>query len=74
MAKIFSGNNSRKFWDAVNKAEKSPGILYEYGCKAQNMEAELIYLRKQAAGTEGRLLKELIQIRKEIRRELKKKK
>jgi hypothetical protein len=57
MAKIFSGNNSRKFWDAVNKAEKSPGILYEYGCKAQNMEAELIWVRKQ-----------LIQLRKELKK------
>jgi len=45
-SRIFSGENSRKFWDAINKAEPKAGILYDYGCKAQNMEHELIQLRE----------------------------
>ena len=38
-AKIFSGDNSRKFWDAVNKS-KYPKILYEFGCYAQELESQ----------------------------------
>ena len=47
MKKIFSGNASRKFWNAVNKAEPTAGVLYDYGCKAQVMEAEVIRLREE---------------------------
>jgi hypothetical protein len=49
----FSGPNSKDFWKAVNKAESNkagistgPGILYEYGCKAQKLEQELVEMRE----------------------------
>jgi len=35
--RIFSGKSSQKFWDAVNKSKDD--ILYDYGCKAQKLEA-----------------------------------
>ena len=38
-AKIFSGDNSKKFWDAVNKSKYSK-ILYEYGCYAQEIGSQ----------------------------------
>lgn len=40
---IFSGDNSKKYWKAVDKAMRrlvGVDILYEYGCKAQELEAE----------------------------------
>ena len=47
MSKTFSGNQSRPFWRAINRAEpKGPGVLYDYGCRAQEMESELFRLRK----------------------------
>jgi len=36
--RIFSGKSSQKFWDAVNKYKDD--ILYEYGCKAQEIEQQ----------------------------------
>lgn len=43
---IFSGKESEPFWDAVEKAEivdstHVPSVLYEFGCKAQELEAEM---------------------------------
>ena len=48
--RIFSGLSSAKFWNAVNKS-KYKDILYEYGCKAQEIEAdkdELLKVCKKA--------------------------
>ena len=36
--RIFSGKNSKEFWDAINKSNQQR-ILYEYGCKAQMLES-----------------------------------
>ena len=39
--KIFSGKSSVKFWEAVNRCsfeKKDKTILYEYGCKAQEID------------------------------------
>ena len=48
----FSGPDSVRFWNAVNKAESNragvstgPGVLYEFGCAAQELESELNKLR-----------------------------
>lgn len=38
MAKIFSGEKSGDFWRAVNRTKID--ILYEYGCKAQEIEQQ----------------------------------
>lgn len=35
--RIFSGKSSQKFWDVVNESKND--ILYEYGCKAQELES-----------------------------------
>jgi hypothetical protein len=45
---IFSGEDSIKFWDMINAAEKDipgVGVLYEFGCRAQELEAEVQQLR-----------------------------
>lgn len=59
-ARVFSGDASRPFWNAVNrvKGPKTHATLYDYGCKAQEMESELEALRAQrdtvhAAGYEA---------------------
>ena len=42
-AKIFSGEESQKFWNEVERLEGNQypvGILYDYGCKAQELEAK----------------------------------
>ena len=41
--KIFSGESSKDFWKAIEKAiRKTVGvdILYDYGCKAQEIEQQ----------------------------------
>ena len=43
--KIFSGKNSKDFWEAVNRATnrtfgKNKKIIYDYGCKAQEIEQQ----------------------------------
>ena len=44
----FSGDASRAWWDAIHRAEPDgPGILYDYGCDAQNMEGEVERLRRE---------------------------
>ena len=38
---IFRGEQSIPFWDAINAAEQEledPGVLYDFGCRAQRME------------------------------------
>lgn len=35
--KIFSGESSKEFWAAINLSKQN--ILYDYGCKAQELEA-----------------------------------
>lgn len=48
MMSIFSGEDSKKYWDAVNTAItrlKGVNILYRYGVIAQNIEKENIKLR-----------------------------
>lgn len=35
--RIFSGKSSEKFWDAVSKSKSD--IIYDYGCKAQELES-----------------------------------
>lgn len=35
--RIFSGESSKKFWNAIHKSGAK--ILYDYGCKAQELEA-----------------------------------
>ena len=49
--KKFSGEASEKFWNAVNKAEPEPGILYEMGCYGQDLESEIERLRAAAGNT-----------------------
>ena len=36
--KIFSGDDSKKFWKAIKKAQTD--ILFDYGCKAQEIESQ----------------------------------
>ena len=38
--KIFSGDGSRAFWKTIGKVSHFQGhaILYDYGCKAQELE------------------------------------
>lgn len=36
--RIFSGKRSQKFWDAVNESKSN--ILFNYGCKAQELEQQ----------------------------------
>lgn len=49
MAKIFSGKNSVKFWETVNRASgKNKNILFDYGCKAQEIEQQRDALREFA--------------------------
>ncbi len=50
MAKIFSGDESKQFWAAVNASPDSD-ILYDYGLKAQELETENAAL--QTCGTCG---------------------
>lgn len=45
MERIFSGKGSTPFWDAVN-ASHNRNVLYEYGIKAQELEAENARLRE----------------------------
>lgn len=52
MAKIFSGERSKPFWDAVEQAEQTngtngTGVLYDFGCKAQEMEDAIKQLREE---------------------------
>ncbi len=44
-AKIFSGDESVAFWHAVH-ASSSASLLYDYGIKAQEIEAENTRLRE----------------------------
>jgi len=46
---VFSGDASRPFWNALRrvKGEKTYATLYDYGCRAQEMESELEALRRQ---------------------------
>lgn len=48
--KLFSGKGSKQYWKAVNKATRRTvgiDIIYEYGCKAQEIEDENIELKAQ---------------------------
>ena len=36
--KIFSGDDSKKFWRTLRKAQID--ILFDYGCKAQEIESQ----------------------------------
>jgi hypothetical protein len=46
---VFSGDASRPFWNAIRrvKGPTTHDVLYDYGCKAQEMEGELGRLRRQ---------------------------
>ncbi len=63
--RIFSGRNSEKFWDAVNESQSD--IIYNYGCKAQELESQrdaLLEVCKNArtAFAEGKTIVELMVI------------
>ena len=43
--RIFSGDESREFWDAINELRETNReaweILYWFGCKCQELEAKI---------------------------------
>ena len=48
MPKLFSGKNSKPFWAAISRV-KGPDhrVLYDAGCDAQNLEAEVERTRRE---------------------------
>lgn len=42
---IFSGESSNEFWDEVKKSNSQ--IIYDYGCKAQELEAQIARLEAE---------------------------
>jgi len=44
--RIFSGDGSERFWDAIARS-RDKSLLYDYGCKAQELEQKLAVARAE---------------------------
>lgn len=64
--KTFLGNRSKEFWDAVNSypAEDAREIVYEYGCRAQELEVESKRLKEENILLKGGITSYESQIKK----------